>query len=653
MATNSWVGPNGNWSVPANWSQGSIPDPTDDVRITVLDSTVNFDVANATINTLIGTVTPGLPVPTLNIAAGKILVVTNGGSTNVATINVGSGATLSVGANTLQLGNGTITGTLSGAGAIVFGAGSFVLGPGAAVLAAKWILGTGTLSTTDLETNIAYANNFTIANLAVLNMHGHALSLSSTTTFGSATINGLAGGHDTLVLSGTNVDLSALTFTNWTAGEDTITLNGTMGLDFLFGSSQSDTLSGGAGADTMRGLAGDDTYVTDGTDTITELIGGGNDLVQSSVSYALGDNLERLTLLAAAGNANATGNTLANVLIGNAGANVLDGGADALADALIGLGGNDTYIINDAADDIVETAGQGTADRVRTALSFALAAGDNIEFLQTRSSASTTSINLTGNEIAQTITGNSGINILTGNGGNDTLWGNAGADTLDGGAGSDVLKGGTGIDRMNGGGGNDTYEIDTSKDVLIDSAGIDTVRSTVTKTLALGFERLTLIGSSNLNGTGNASANILTGNSGKNTLTGSAGNDILVGANGRDILRGGTGADDFDYNAVNETGRTSTTRDRITDFTHGSDDIDLKTIDANGSATGNGTFKFVVKEGAVFTGVRGQLIWDKQDHSGTTKDVTIISGDINGDKQADFQIELTGLKTLTAGDFIL
>ncbi len=31
----------------------------------------------------------------------------------------------------------------------------------------------------------------------------------------------------------------------------------------------------------------------------------------------------------------------------------------------------------------------------------------------------------------------------------------------------------------------------------------------------------------------------------------------------------------------------------------------------------------------------------------------MVEGDINGDKVADFQIELTGLKALTKGDFIL
>jgi hypothetical protein len=33
--------------------------------------------------------------------------------------------------------------------------------------------------------------------------------------------------------------------------------------------------------------------------------------------------------------------------------------------------------------------------------------------------------------------------------------------------------------------------------------------------------------------------------------------------------------------------------------------------------------------------------------------VTLVEGDVNGDGKADFQIELSGLHTLTGADFIL
>ena len=83
------------------------------------------------------------------------------------------------------------------------------------------------------------------------------------------------------------------------------------------------------------------------------------------------------------------------------------------------------------------------------------------------------------------------------------------------------------------------------------------------------------------------------------------------------------------------------------------DDIDLRTIDANGAAAGNAAFSFLATKGAAFTGTAGELRWFQQNLPGAANDRTIIEGDTNGNRVADFQIQLTGLKTLTAGDFVL
>ncbi|MDB5823804.1 MAG: hypothetical protein JWR21_2508, partial [Herminiimonas sp.] len=176
------------------------------------------------------------------------------------------------------------------------------------------------------------------------------------------------------------------------------------------------------------------------------------------------------------------------------------------AEHFVGTSGNDIYIVTDAADTVTEAPNGGT-DEVRTGLaSYTLSA--NVENLTFTGTADATG------------TGNGLANVITGNVGNDTLDGGAGADTLIGGS------------------GNDTYLVDSPGDVVIENsnAGTDEVRSTAaTYTLGANVENLTLLGSGNINGTGNALANILTGNSGNNTLDGGAGIDTMAGGLGNDI----------------------------------------------------------------------------------------------------------------------
>ena len=122
-------------------------------------------------------------------------------------------------------------------------------------------------------------------------------------------------------------------------GNDAV--SGLGGNDELIGGAGDDTLDGGTGADTMTGGTGDDTFVVDtAADTVNENTGEGTDAVQSSVSFTLGANVEKLTLTGSAA-IDATGNALANTIVGNAGDNTLDGGTG--ADTLIGGAGGDTF----------------------------------------------------------------------------------------------------------------------------------------------------------------------------------------------------------------------------------------------------------------------------------------------------------------------
>ena len=330
---------------------------------------------------------------------------------------------------------------------------------------------------------------------------------------------------------------------------------GTPGNDTLIGTSGNDNLDGGQGADTMSGLAGNDVYMVDNAgDIVIEAADQGVDRVNSTISYALGPNVEDLWLVGTFATSG-TGNALDNVMWGNAadnsltgldGNDILDGGAG--ADTLTGGTGDDTYWVDNVGDVVVELAGQGTDTVKSTLANYTL--GANLENLVLLSGAG--NINGTGNQQNNEITGNEGDNVLAGGAGNDTLDGGAGADTLIGGA------------------GDDTYRVDNLGDVVVEQAGEgnDTVISTASSfTLPANVENLTLgtwSGSlENLNGYGNELDNTLRGNSGNNILVGGAGNDTLVGGSGNDTLTGGSGNDLF-YFSTEDTGT-----DTITDLASG------------------------------------------------------------------------------------
>lgn len=296
-----------------------------------------------------------------------------------------------------------------------------------------------------------------------------------------------------------------------TGGAGNDLLFGYQGNDILKGNDGNDRLNGGLGIDTLSGGAGNDTYFVDNlSDTVIEDSDGGTDTIKASVNWTLRANVENLILTGTSA-LDGTGNELSNTITGNAAANTLEGraGDDTLTggdgnDVLYGGSGNDrldggqgsdilsgglsndTYVIDNAGDVVIEYSHSGT-DTVKASVSFTL--GANIETLVL---TGTSAIDGSGNGLADII-GNAEANTLDGGvrGSRSTyirLYGNDGDDTLQngnylsGGKGNDLLKisvlFGSSID--GGMGAKDVLEIDGSNQHIDFSTapirGIETIK---------------------------------------------------------------------------------------------------------------------------------------------------------------------------------
>ena len=441
--------------------------------------------------------------------------------------------------------------------------------------------------------------------------------------------------------------------------------------DQLLGGVGRDYLDGGQGADVMIGGTGADSYVVDDAgDQVIEAAEPGVpadqqvDVVTSFVDYQLTDAVENLSLFGGL-QINGRGNALDNKIWGSGGNNQLFGlaGNDLLdgnggTDVLVGGIGDDVYWVDDASDQVVEAAGEGT-DTVLAFTSLTLA--DNVERLEL---VMDRSIDGTGNALNNVLTGNNLANVLTGGAGDDCLLGGLGADTLHGGLGKDALHGQGGADLMIGGAGNDDYFVDDLGDQVIEEAGggaSDYVSVSVNWTAVGEIEAINLSGVADLEVRGSATANTITGNGGANALHGEAGDDVLNGGGGNDVLFGGEGADRLfgsggtdvmSGGAGNDvfgvTVGTDLWGDWITDFAKG-DLIDFRAIDANVTTAANDDFTFI--GGNAFSGMAGEL---RTELGKGANGGTMVYGDLNGDRIEDFGFEVGGLGVaVVPGDFML
>jgi Ca2+-binding RTX toxin-like protein len=238
----------------------------------------------------------------------------------------------------------------------------------------------------------------------------------------------------------------------------------------------------------------------------------------------------------------------------------------------------------------------------------------------------------------------------------DDVHGGDGTDTFNistaisiyyGDAGNDVFNSVGFWNTINGGSGRDTvsYQLQDS-DPDLAGAGVEiNLGSQFADTSDGRIEDLISI--ENAKGTsyadtitGSSIANELWGMKGNDILEGAAGDDDLYGGLGSDDLYGGTGADYFIFQSIKDS-VVGTNRDFIGDFSRSQGDkIDLSDIDA---ITGGNDSKFTFIGSNAFTDTAGELRF-----SGN-----ILSGDVNGDGKADFQIEVDSISSMKSSDFIL
>ncbi len=262
-------------------------------------------------------------------------------------------------------------------------------------------------------------------------------------------------------------------------GDDT--LEGGRGRDLLFGGADSDRVYGGSGNDRLEAGSGDDlvygglgdetawadsghdrVFGDEGDDTLRgqdgddSLVGGSG---RDSLLPGSGDD----HVEGGSGNDRLGGGTGIDRLYGGDQPDFLNGGGG--SDTAAGGDGNDTYVVDTATDLVVEKAGEGIRDMVRSnASAFALPT------------------NLPDNEVergginpaagAGTLFGNEYDNVLLGNLYDNFIAGGSGDDSLHGLGGDDRLVGGSGRDRLLGRSGNDFMVLD-ERDIGFGGTGAD------------------------------------------------------------------------------------------------------------------------------------------------------------------------------------
>ncbi|MEM7470504.1 MAG: calcium-binding protein [Pseudomonadota bacterium] len=288
----------------------------------------------------------------------------------------------------------------------------------------------------------------------------------------------------------------------------------------LDGGAGQDMLTGGVGADNLIGGAGVDTASYTGSDVgVTVDLSAGT----GTGGHAAGDALSGIeNVIGSDRNDSLVGDAQANLLEGGLGADTLLGGDN--SDTLLGSFGDDLLFGGAGADSL--DGGDNTDTASYSGSNFGVTVDLNLAGAQSSAGAANGDTlsnieNLVGSIHADDLTGDANDNLLEGGDGNDTLTGGLGFDTLIGGDGQDLAS----YDGSN-----------TGVHVWLDGSNIGLFGH------AQGDD---LTGIEDLQGSGFADS--LTGNALANDIDGAAGNDTITGGAGGDTLDGGLGLNTLLY----------------------------------------------------------------------------------------------------------
>jgi serralysin len=379
-------------------------------------------------------------------------------------------------------------------------------------------------------------------------------------------------------------------------GGNLVLISEASGTDALIGGAGNDYLNGGYGGnDVLSGGAGIDMATVSGAVSL---------LLQGAPQDVGGGRMVTLS-----GIEDLQGLTADDVFTGDDEANYfLTGGG---SDSMFAGGGDDYVLSNDNSNDATALVLDGGGGN------------DTLSFLYNFQFFPPFTFSLALQGTAQNV---DGLRTITATG-FENVTGTLAPDLLTGNGKSNVLCGGGADDVLSGAGGDDALYGDGAYIPYADAGGYSRT----------GF----VLVPGNNSHQGN---DILYGGIGNDLLDGDLLNDTLVGGKGTDSLIGGTGSDTFVFTGVQDSRPGASARDTL-DFSQADGDlIDLGAIDADTGQAGDQAFFL---GGGAFTGAAGELI--QFDSGGNT----VIEGDVDGDGEADFGLELTGGVTVVDADFML